>query len=118
MTTTSAELQRRTAKAQGWGTTGWHAGQIPIRPRAMDADLLSVAWNQLQEAAFLWLSDVPISLALREELRQRMALCSPGELAAFGARLRPLLSDSHHVQNFMDGLLTPLGGTPEAAPNC
>jgi hypothetical protein len=84
----------------------------------MDADLLSVAWNQLQEAAFLWLSDVPISLALRDELRQRMALCSPGELAAFGARLRPLLSDSHHVQRFMDGLLAPLGGTPEAAPNC
>ena len=84
----------------------------------MDADLLSVAWNQLQEAAFLWLSDVPISLALRDELRQRMALCSPGELAAFGARLRPLLSDSHHVQRFMDGLLAPLGGSTETASHC
>jgi hypothetical protein len=118
MTTTSAELQRKKAVAQGCGAPGWHAGQMPIRPRTMDADLLSVAWNQLQEAAFLWLSDLPISLALRDELRQRMALCSPAELAAFGARLRPLLSDSHHVQSFMDGLLAPLGGSPETASHC
>ena len=118
MTRTSAELQRKTTEVQGPEATGWHAGQIPSRPRAMDADLLSVAWNQLQEAAFLWLSDVPISLALRDELRQRMALCSPGELAAFGARLRPLLSDSHHVQTFMDGLLAPLGTSTETASHC
>ena len=55
---------------------------------------------------------------LRDELRQRMALCSPGELAAFGARLRPLLSDSHHVQRFMDGLLAPLGTSTETASHC
>ena len=53
----------------------------------MDSDLYLLAWSKLQEAAFLWLSDVPLSVSTREELQGLMQRLSPSELAAFGARL-------------------------------
>jgi hypothetical protein len=73
----------------------------------MDSDLFLLAWTKLQEAAFLWLSDVPLSVTTQEELQSLMARFSPAELAAMGARLRPLLSDSHHVQSFIEAVLNP-----------
>ena len=51
----------------------------------MDSDLYLLAWSKLQDAAFLWLSDVPLSVSAREELQGLMQRLSPSELAAFGA---------------------------------
>ena len=73
----------------------------------MDSDLYLLAWSKLQEAAFLWLSDVPLSVSTREELQGLMQRLSPSELAAFGARLRPVLSDNQHVQSFIEMVLAP-----------
>ena len=77
----------------------------------MDNDLYLLMWSKLQEAAFLWLSDVPLSLQNREDLQKLMQRVSPSQLAALGARLRPLLSDSEHVHRFMDAVLAPQSRT-------
>ena len=49
----------------------------------MDSDLYLLAWSKLQDAAFLWLSDVPPSVSAREELQGLMQRLSPSELAAW-----------------------------------
>ncbi|OUT74512.1 MAG: hypothetical protein CBB79_01345 [Synechococcus sp. TMED19] len=96
--------------------TAWHAeldptGSFPALADFMDSDLYLLAWSKLQEAAFLWLSDVPLSVSAREELQSLMQRISPSQLAAIGARLRPLLSDSEHVQNFIEAVLAPRSQT-------
>ena len=50
---------------------------------------------------------MPLSVSAREELQGLMQRLSPSELAAFGARLRPVLSDSQHVQRFIEMVLAP-----------
>lgn len=94
----------------------WQPDCIPKRCTAarsscMDSDLYLLMWSKLQEAAFLWLSDVPLSLQNREELQSLMLRVSPSQLAALGARLRPLLSDSEHVQSFIEAVLAPQSRT-------